>query len=271
MKVILIGLAVVFSGLIAYFIRSEKIEAASATGTTLTDKEISEASASSQQSAAIAQQAEQIAKTAESASAYQSIERQLAVTQAEAILSYGLSSAVSSAVRIEQDASIQRADLEARWAEALKIASGEMDKAQNNLNDIAGAYEKALNVVIHWLDEAKWANVAVQKFNALVQSAPTIHERTVYAAKVSEYRSRWSDFMLNAQNAKNSASRIRIEYSIAYSAMNSIIERVLTISADIHLLGILLSLADRTDKIAIATRTSVSSLHNRILALESQT
>lgn len=69
----------------------------------------------------------------------------------------------------------------------------------------------------------------------------------------------------NLAEAKRVVTRAKIEAVRAISHADDTAERVLTITADIRLLGILLALAGRLDSIARATREKLAELERKLI------
>ena len=231
-----------------------------------------------------AHQAEIQALLDQNAVAVRDYERVLAETQAQAILDAATESAAELAAQKEAEAQEARARLEAQWNLALGKAQSATERAKLAAEDAWSAYSDAYSKYIQavraeeiWRLDLKQAEAQVLKYTGQILTITigiTSEEAAAHAASLMAARARvvtaetnlekWRDLMVRTHNV---ASRCKSDAVHAISNANDCIERVLTITADIRLLGILLSLCDRADAIARATRTKLGELESKMSAL----
>lgn len=243
-----------------------------------------------------AHQAEIRAGLDQNAVAVREYERVLAEVQAQAILDAATRSAAELAAQKEAEAQEARARLEAQWNLALGNAQSATETAKLAAEDawIAyqlafGKYHAAVRNVDIWVADvsifSKRLDTAEAELRAFISRyalgetwswLPIWKEddKRDLETKVASAEAQLKDSKANlekwrnlAAKAHNVASRCKSDAVHAISNANDCIERVLTITADIRLLGILLSLCDRADAIAKATRTKLGELESKMSAL----
>lgn len=243
-----------------------------------------------------AQQAEISAELDQNAVAVRDYENVLAETQEQSILEPTTPSYSEIAAQKEAEAQEARARLEAQWNKALAFAQDAMTRAKLAADDAWAAYSTAFgkyraatrNIDIWVADVALFS----QRLEAAKQelSEFDLHyslgggwtwrpiwkedDRRDLVDKVNSAQAELNNSETNlekwrnlAAEAHNVASRCKSDAVHAISNANDTVERVLTITADIRLLGILLSLCDRVDVIARATRTKLGQLESQMSAM----
>ena len=242
-----------------------------------------------------AQLAEFQAQLDQNAVAVRDYEKVLAEVQAQAILDAATASYSEIAAQREAEAREARARLEAQWNIALSTAQSAMERAKLAADDAWAAYSDAYskyfptvrNVEIWILDVARLKR-QLEEVEAILAQDKVVGITKIQIGGVSytytEYEAlkqrrnvledqlwdsmrnldKWRDLRVSTHNV---ASRCKSDAVHAISNANDCIERVLTITADIRLLGILLSLCDRADSIASATRTKLGQLESKMSAM----
>lgn len=231
-----------------------------------------------------AQMAEMQAQLDQNAAAVRAYEKVLAEVQAQAILDAATESAAELAAQKEAEAQEARARLEAQWNLALANAQSATETAELAAEDAWSAYRDAfskyrqvVSAIEIWRVDLRQAEAQVLKYTGellVVTIGITAEEAAVTAKKLTSAEARvvtaeaklkqLRDLMVQTHNV---ASRCKSDAVHTISNANDCIERVLTITADIRLLGILLSLCDRADAIARATRTKLGELESKMSAL----
>jgi len=242
---------------------------------TLTDEEAKAAAASALAAEALlrAQQAEVEARLDELASLLTQTEQALAAAQAAAILHPEDAAAILAAEQVEAQAQADREELEREWTNALNSATTEVQTAERAAEVAVGAYLAAKRNVGIWEDALKRDEALLQ--DALAQFGVSVYEPQILLPP--EERERLAQLITNLQTFKIPEDKANIEKwrqvesrtaddaNAAIASANLIVERVLTLTADVRLLGILLALAYRTDGIAIAVRAKLGELQAKII------
>ncbi len=243
-----------------------------------------------------AQLAEILAQVDQNAVAVREYEKSLAEVQAKAILDVSTGSYSEIAKQREAEAQEARARLEAQWNISLSTAQSATETAKPAADDAWAAYSDAYskyfptvrNVDI-WVKDVALASQKLeaakqellefdQQYSLLggwtwrpIWEEDTRRDLVVKVASAEAWLkdskaslAKWRDLRVATHNV---ASRCKSDAVHAISNANDCIERVLTITADIRLLGILLSLCDRADAIARATRTKLGELESKMSAM----
>lgn len=193
------------------------------------------------------------------------LEASLGSAQAKAIANPTDSEAKREAVIAETKTEQARAQLETRWQNALTEAVDQMDIAETAAIDATGAYQSALYRVNYWENERDKANEKIQALNKIQQGI--VNDASLsnkYLEVIMDWRRNWEYYVRKIKETQAITDRVRIEAVATITNANFCVERVLTITADLRLLGILLALASRTDQIARATRNKLEDLEIRL-------
>ncbi len=256
----------------------EGAEELKAADPTLTDEEATAAAAAALAAEALlaAQQTELQHLLDELAAAVERAENELAAAEGAAILNPEDVAAQEAAAQAEAQAEADRKELELQWTKSLNDAQAELVTAQKAAEVATGAYLSAKRNVGIWetaleQDEKRLIDARI-KFGVSVYIPPT----EWWLSATDEERAALTRLMTNLEifiipddkanigKWRQIESRTSDHAIAAITAANLVVERVLTITADVRLLGILLSLARRTDTLAIATRTKLAELQARI-------
>ncbi len=242
----------------------------------LTDEEAKAAAAEAValEALRVAQQAEKIAKVEEQAEKVRLIEEELARQQARAIL-LADEEAARIAEELEAAARVARIELEKRWTLALTTAESQMKVTEEaakvaTTSYLTARYNVETQIRIVELLESKLADAITELAThrvVLVFGA----EVSTTLTEIHRLRDLIAYYKLNIPAAKDKLetlrhieTRTKTDAAKAISHANDCVERVLTIIADIRLLGILLALAGRVDAIAKATREKVAELERKL-------
>uniref|UniRef100_A0A6M3X7W7 Uncharacterized protein n=1 Tax=viral metagenome TaxID=1070528 RepID=A0A6M3X7W7_9ZZZZ len=242
---------------------------------TLTDEEAKAAAAATLAAEALlrAQQAEAQAQLDALAALVSQAEQVLATAQSEAILHPEDTAAILAAEQAEAQAQADREELEREWTNALNSATTEVQTAERAAEVAVGAYLAATRNVGIWEDTLKRDEVllrdALDKFGVSIYE-PHIPLEPEERERLARLITNLQTFIIpedraNIEKWRHIEMRTKTDANAAITSANLIVERVLTLTADVRLLGILLALAYRTDGIAIAVRTKLGELQAKII------
>ena len=216
----------------------------------------------------IAQEVERRALVEEQASIVRQLEGRLRDLEMAAIIAPLDPAIIKETEEVEARAAVERAELELRWKDALGRAEVAMVRAEEAAIVATGAYATAWAKVVYWTNQLaknRRQNEVLLQIRANI--AP--EDLTLVLAKSFEAQAltlfeNMERYKRELELARNRAATVRTEVVSAINSANLTIERVLTIIADIRLLGILLALAGRVDGIAKAIRTKLAELEARL-------
>ena len=225
-----------------------------------------------------AQEAERQALVAEQADIVRALETRLKSLESAAILQPTDPGIIKETEEAEARAEAERAELEKRWTEALNRAEVAMIRAEEAAIVASGAHLRAKrNIGIWELDVTQLERALVEAERFLAQEQVVgIGKRKIgevwYTREEYEAFKRKRDILATTlatsrrslEAARNAEIRTKTDAYSAISSANLAVERVLTIIADLRLLGILLALASRVDGIAKATRTKLAELEAKM-------
>lgn len=213
-----------------------------------------------------AQQAEADARIDEQARKVAEDEANLAALQAAAIAK-ATEETKRAAEEAEVQARIDRIELERRWTQALDTAETSMLTAKSAAITTTTTYLTQQEKVTIWLKRIVIQKASVEYFQTRFDTAPwytPIWDKNKMEADLTNARTILSSLQTRSVAEVNKAANLRSTAVATIAKADSCIERVLTIIADIRLLGILLSLANRVDSIAQATRNKLTELEEKI-------
>lgn len=212
---------------------------------------------------ATGQQAEAIALIQEQAEKLRMMEETLAHIQQTGILT-PTAETLAQAQAAEEATRLERIELERRWTEALNTAEVAMLRAKEAAVIAVGAYSTARGRANQQLALVESQQQAIKKIEAEMAGRIShmlrlklYKERTGMGAVLNSLEAQYA-------KAKDEATRCKTSAVGAVSHANDCVERALTITADLRLLGLLLTLAGRLDTIAYATRTKIKELEGRL-------
>lgn len=231
----------------------------------LTDLEARAEAAEEAAAAALAraQQAEAIALIQEQAEKLRMMEETLALIQQTGILT-PTAETMAQAAEAEEETRLQRIELERRWKEALGTAEVAMAGAKEAAVIAVDAYTGARVIANRWLTMMARPQERIKKIEAEMTGQISHMLRLKLSKELTDNKRILEAWEAQYDKAKNEATRCKTSAVGAVSHANDCVERALTITADLRLLGLLLTLAGRLDTIAYATRTKIRELEGRL-------
>lgn len=218
-----------------------------------------------------AQDAERQAMVEEQAERVRALEERLRQLQTAAILQPLDPIIIRDTEEAEAQAIIERRELMRRWTLALTSAETELVKADEAATVATTAYQSAVRKVKYWEADIKRLEeelTTIRIVSPIYEPAPDIprtpEEALAIATRFHTVTTQLETSKRSLEVARHTEMRTKTDAYNAISSANLCVERVLTIIADVRLLGILLTLANRVDGVAIATRTKLAVLEARL-------